>query len=131
LNAIPQGSTDQKCRRELIVEAGGEIDLPSCSAPFLLGALLEIGPAISGGMALAPIGWRDVEAWQRCTSVKLPPWQAQMLVNLSRQYVSFARDAEKPDCRAPWDEEDVETRRERVSRQLKAAMKALSVRKKG
>ena len=131
LNAIPKDSTDHKTRREIIEEQGGEIDLPPCSAPFLLGALLEIGPAMSGGMALAPIGWRDVEAWQRCMSVRLAPWQAQMLVSLSRHYVNFAREAEKPDCKAPWDDEDIETRRERVARQLKAAMKALSIRKKG
>lgn len=131
LNAIPKGSKDQKTRREIVEEQGGEIDLPPCSAPFLFGVLLEIGPAMSGGMSLAPIGWRDIEAWQRCTGVRLPPWQSRMLIGLSRQYVSFGRDAEKPDCPAPWDDEDIETRRARVERQLKAAMKALSVKKKG
>lgn len=82
-------------------------------------------------MSLAPISWRDIEAWQRCTGVRLPPWQAQILVRLSREYVSFSREAEKPDCPAPWRQEDQETMRARVARELKAAMRALSSRKKG
>lgn len=106
-------------------EEGEDVEIPACSAPFLLGILLEIGPALSSGMGLVSIGWRDIEAWQHCTSVRLPPWQSQMLVRLSREYVASIHAAEKPDCRPPWEDEAIEDRRDRVARKLEKAFRAM------
>jgi hypothetical protein len=107
---------------------GQDIDLPECDAPFLVTRLLEIGPVTAGATRMAPIGWRDIEAWQACTGVRQPPWQSRLLVELSREYVSFSRAAEKPDCPAPWsDEARTESRREAIARSLKIGFKALMV----
>lgn len=111
-----------------MLAAGQDIDLPECAAPFLVSRLLEIGPVTAGAMGMAPIGWRDIDAWQACTSVRMPPWQSRMLVELSREYVAFSRTAEKADCPAPWsDEARTESRREAIARSLKMGFKALMV----
>lgn len=111
-------------------QAGLDISLPDCSTPFLISYLLELGPVVSAGLGLAPIGWRDIEAWQACTATRLPPWQARMLVELSREYVSFSREAEKPDCLSPIsDEAQTENRREAVERSLRIGFRAMMMKK--
>jgi hypothetical protein len=115
------------------MEADGEpIFLPDCSAPFIIAQLLEIGPVVAGTMGSAAISWRDLVAWQQCTGVPLPPWQARMLVELSREYLSFSSDAEKPDCPAPWvDQELTESRRETIARSLRSNLRAMMKKKGG
>jgi hypothetical protein len=92
---------------------------------FLIGYLLEVGPTVATGMGAAAIGWRDVEAWQACLGIRVPPWQARLLVELSREYVSFSRSAEKPDCPSPLSAEMDDTRRERVARALRIGFRAM------
>lgn len=110
------------------MEANGElVDLPECSAPFIINRLLDIGIVTAGGFGAGPISWRDLVAWQTCTGTPLPPWQARMLVELSREYCAFSVDAEKPDCVPPWAElaAVTEDRRARVARDLRIGFKAL------
>jgi hypothetical protein len=136
LNAVPDGpketlakDRDTRTRRERMESEGEEVTVPDCSAPFLVARLFEIGPVVAGGMGPAPIGWRDVEAWQNCSGVRMPPWQCRTMVELSREYLSFAIEARKRDCAAPWsDEAMTENRRERISRQLKAGLRAMMFR---
>jgi hypothetical protein len=105
---------------------GTDYSLPWCEAQFIVEQLLEIGPVLAGAMGSAPIGWRDLEAWQACTFVQLPPWQARMLVSLSREYASFSVKAEKHDCPAPWAAEPMtEARREVVAQSLRTGFQAL------
>lgn len=106
--------------------AGQEPELPDCSAPFLISRLLEIGPTVPSGFGPAPLGWRDVEAWQSCSGLRLPPWQARLMIELSREFCSFTKKAEEPDCLAPWsDEAVVVDRRAEVARQLRVGFKSL------
>ena len=91
----------------------------------MLSLLSEIGIVVAGGMAPAPIGWRDIEAWQGCTGVRLPPWQSRLLVELSREYVGFLREAEKPECREPWLDQPVEERNARIAEKLSAFCRSL------
>lgn len=94
--------------------------------PFLLERFLDIGAAEASGFGMVPIGWGDLDAWQRCSGVELPPWQARMFLDLSREFCGFLRKAEKPDCPAPWSEEAfTANRREEVSRQLRIGFRAL------
>jgi hypothetical protein len=113
-------------RREELKAAGDEARLPECAADFLLINLLEIGPVVTAGMGTAAAGWRELEAWQACTGIRLPPWQARLLVELAREYHSFTHKATKPDCPAPWGEEaQTESRREAVARSLRIGFGAL------
>lgn len=113
-------------RREELEAAGAEIRLPDCAADFVLIQLLEIGPVVAAGMGTSPIGWRDVEAWQVCTGVSVPPWQAKLLVDLAREYHSFSHKAAKPDCPPPWAEEaQTESRRDAIARSLRVGLRAM------
>ena len=103
---------------------GQDINLPDCSAPFIVSQLLEIGPVIAGAMGVSPIDWRDLHAWQCVTGVPLPPWQSKMLVELSREYVAFSRKAEKADCPPPWAEIS-DDRRQSVDRAIRIGFRAL------
>jgi hypothetical protein len=77
-------------------------------------------------MGMAPIGWRDIEAWQSCVGIGLPPWQARALMDMSREYSAFSRLAEKPDCPSPTSEEAMgESRRDQVARALKIGLRAM------
>jgi hypothetical protein len=109
------------------MEAAGEaVSLPDCPAPFIVAQLLEIGPVVATTMGSAAISWRDLVAWQQCTGVPLSPWRARMLVELSREYLSFSSAAEKADCPAPWaDQELTGSRRDTIARSLRINLRAL------
>jgi hypothetical protein len=103
--------------------------LPDCSARFLVDYLLEIGPIKPVGMGSGSIDWQDIEAWQRCTGITLPPWQARMLRRLSRSYLAMSREAEEPDCRSPTQEEVTQREREAVSQKIRAARAGANIRR--
>lgn len=92
----------------------------------MIAYLLEIGPTISGAMGSGPIGWRDLQAWQWCVGIRLLPWQCRLLVQLSKEYLGFQRDAEDPNCPSPLlDEGFIASRREQVSKALTLGFKGL------
>lgn len=95
-------TAEERSRKQKMREEGIALPLPPCRAPFLVDYLLQIGPTVPGGMGAAAIGWRDIVAWQECTGIALPPWQAKLLRHASAEYLAMARDAEKPDCPQPW-----------------------------
>lgn len=100
--------------------------LPECSADFLLPIFLEIGPVIQTGLGAVSFGFREVAAWQTCIGHELPPWQARILVDMSREYASFNSEAEKPECPSPLDE-GVQSadRRDAVFKALRGKMRGL------
>lgn len=115
---------DPPPRITAMTERGQHIPIPPNPAPYLTDWLFEIGPAQSGGMALAAIGWRDMAAWQDLTGIELLPWEARLLRRLSHDFVAMCREARSPACPMPWDgietDQDVNDNRAKVSRQLKA-----------
>lgn len=107
-------------------EDGEEYSLPDVSCPFLLSYLLEVGPVTSGPFGAGPIGWTDLRDWQFCLGITLPPWQCRVLLDLSREYLAFSKEAEAEDCPSPCtDEVLIESRRESVARGLMIGFKAL------
>lgn len=105
------------------------IPLPPNPAEYLTRWLFEIGPAVPAGMGQAPLGWRDIAAWQEIVGVKLLVWEARLLRRLSRDFVNASHDARKADCPAPWSgietHDDVTARRADVSRKLTAMFAGL------
>jgi hypothetical protein len=117
---VSEGGSDSRSRLQQARDAGEEPALPYCSARFLSDYLFEIGPIKAVGMGTGPIDWQDIEAWQRCTAITLPPWQARLLRSLSRSYLAMSREAEEPDCRSPMEDEVTKREREAVSQKLRA-----------
>lgn len=107
-------------------QAGEDISLPECSADFLLHYFLEIGPTAYTGMGSVPFDFTHIVAWQCCTGVELHPWQAQLLVQMSRDYVEFAYKATEPECLSPSGEEaQIIDRRDAVFRALRTKLRGL------
>jgi hypothetical protein len=126
-NKKVESKSDTRTRKERMEENDEIVILPECIADFLLCHLMEVGPSLSTGLGPAPFDHRHIEAWMRCNGIELPPWQCNLLVQLSREYVSFQSKAVEEDCPSPWaTEEQTEVRRDVVARALQSRMRALT-----
>lgn len=118
-------------RGKAMAAKGMALPLPPCPAPFLIEHLMELGPVVAAGMGAAPIGWSDIVAWQGVTGIALPPWQARLIRQLSCDYLAMCREAEAPECPAPWQSGAmIESNRDTVSRRLGDALRRMSRRKR-
>ena len=106
LHARPKsisGKPGDTPRLQTLQARGVDPDLPDPGpAGYLAGYLWEIGPTVSGGMGPAPIGWRDMQAWQDVTGMQLQPWEARLLRQCSQVYIAQLHDAEAHDAAAPY-----------------------------
>jgi len=76
--------------------------MPPNPAPHIFDWLIEIGLTEAAGMGAAPISSRELAAWQDNTSVRLAPWEARLIRELSKQYLAEGRRAEDETCPPPW-----------------------------
>lgn len=112
-----------------MIAKGQPILLPDIVAAYLTEWLMEIGPTVAGAMGEAPIGWRDLSAWQENIGIELDPFEARTIRRMSEVYLAQRHDARKPACPAPYTgREDVQATRDRVSAQFKAMWDALAER---
>jgi hypothetical protein len=123
----PEGSKREKnigasklSRLETLKRDGISPTMPPNPAPALISRLIEIGLTEATGAGPAPLSWREILAWQTATEIKLPPWQARLMRNLSAAYLAESRRAESETCPPPWRaevtkrEQDVELQRLRL-----------------
>ena len=89
-----------------------EPQMPPNPAPHIIARLTEIGLTESNGMGASPLSWREIEAWQRNTHVRLAPWEARLMRHLSLEYVGESRRAESENCPAPFRAEVTQRERE-------------------
>lgn len=94
--------------------------MPPNPAPHLINRLIEIGITETTGMGPAPLSWREIEAWQHATNVRMAPWEARLIRQLSIAYIAQGRKAESENCPAPWRTEV--TRREREVEEARLRM---------
>ena len=100
--------------------------MPPVTHRYLIGWWLEIGPTVMAGMGEGPIGWQDIEAWQRLTANRLEPWEALALRRLSRDYLNQQHEARRPDCAPPYTEvESIAEVRDKVADQFRAMVAGL------
>jgi len=71
-------------------------------------------------MGDAPIGWADMDAWQRINGVELEPWEARAIRGMSAAFIGMRHDARKSGCPAPYSVETVKEIDDRVGRQFAA-----------
>ena len=110
-------------RREKLLADGA--DLPALDpgpAAYLLEFLYELGPMHFSSMGEVPIGYEQIDAWERVTGVDLSPWEASTLRKLSIAYAVEKSAGANPLAAAPGgvyeSPEDAVERRERVSQGL-------------
>jgi hypothetical protein len=131
LNATPkppEGSkrADPKFQRKLLTRQdqmkkdGIPVRMPPNPAPHIIGRFVEIGISEANGMGASPLSWREINEWQRATSVDLSPWEVRLLRRLSTEYLAESRKAESENCPPPWRAEV--TQREREVEQARLEM---------
>jgi hypothetical protein len=110
LNAVPdvpQPKTGprvpQKSRREALKANGVEPEMPSLEwGRYLVEYLFEFGPTVPAGMGSAPLPPSEIEAAQRVLGIQLQPWEARLLLRLSREYLQESHRATEQHCAPPW-----------------------------
>lgn len=65
---------------------------------YLTDILFEIGP-IRGELPLAE---ENFDSWERRRGIELEPWEAQMIVELSKEYMGEMHTAKDMSALAPW-----------------------------
>ncbi|TCP36552.1 hypothetical protein [Sphingomonas sp. BK235] len=78
------------------------IPMPPNPAPHITGWLIAMGIVQPTGMSIAALGWAEIAGWQQSMCIRLTPWEASLLRNLSSAYVAETRRAESELCSAPW-----------------------------
>lgn len=76
--------------------------MPPISLPHIIGRLTEIGLTENSGMNATPLSWVTIDAWKRSTGVRIPPWEARLIRQLSEAYLAEGRKAEVESCPPPW-----------------------------
>jgi len=122
LNAIPKLKVDtqnEKSRQELFDDQGKEIEYPPCSMQYMVEYLFSIGPILSTTSGDSPINHQEIYAWQKNLQVKLCPWEAQTLRDMSRHYLLKMIKSSHQDSPPPWLPEIDQQQGERVAAKVK------------
>lgn len=90
---------------------------------YLVEYLFEIGPTLPTGMGSAPLTPPVIESAQRLLGIEFQPWEARLLLRLSREYLAESLKATKDGCPPPWvDSENAEADRIATAKRLEQAM---------
>lgn len=65
---------------------------------YLIDVLFKVGP-IRGEM---PLSEADLEPWERRRGISLTPWQADLVLDMSKAYMSEMHTAKDISALAPW-----------------------------
>lgn len=66
----------------------------------LIDALFKIGPSHTD----EPLNEGDLEPYERRRGIEFEPWQAELLVEMSKAYLHETHQARNPGAECPWDE---------------------------
>jgi hypothetical protein len=80
-----------------------EPDMPpveTCS--HILRYLWEVGPVLASGMGPVPVTQQEIRSWQENAGIRLQPWEARWMRDLSMVYLDELRKAESPGREPPW-----------------------------
>lgn len=123
----PEISRREKLKKKLKLGDAEELDMPPCDAHYLVGYLFEMGPTLPSGLGDSALTHGEIAAWQSNTGIELNAWESRTLKRLSNDYMSEARQANKIDRPAPWqDIPDVTPSPDHVAASLKASMRELA-----
>ena len=86
-------------RRKDIEEVLGHVPAPKVEdGQFFLELLFQIGP-FRGEL---PLSEADLEPWERRREIELLPWQAELIVEMSKAYMEEMHRAKDISALCPW-----------------------------
>jgi hypothetical protein len=116
-NQVNKLSRFDQMKRDRITPA-----MPPNPVPHILARLIEIGITQPGGMGPVPLSWSEIANWQRDTGVRLEPWEARLMRQLSISYLGELALAESENRPAPWRTEVTAREREVEEARLRAVL---------
>lgn len=123
----PKQEGEAPTRLAQIEDNGGQaVYPPIMHGQYLLDWLFEVGPVMLGGMAQAPLTFQEIESWARQTGRILSPWESQTMRALSQAFIAAGMEAEKPETPAPYDRQNEQFDREKISKKVGNLFKALA-----
>lgn len=136
LHSVPRGGSargstaERPTRLESITKGGGVVHLP----PVVLGLptlqkFMDVGPCSPGAGGPAALSYTELQAYSTVAGANLAPWEAKLLRDLSKVYVSFLRQGETPATPPPY-VDNLQVQRDVVNKRLSTAFKALAARGK-
>jgi hypothetical protein len=94
---------------------------------YLIEYLFELGPTMPAGMGSGPLTPSEIEAAQRLLGVQFQPWEARLLMRLSREYLGESHKATEQNAPAPWqDQEAVQIDHQELARQLERSVAGMA-----
>ena len=80
--------------------------LPSVKGvEYLVNHWQKCGMYEHGMSGSSPLSWQELEAYSNQTQSNLDCWESEQIINMSKSYVSFSRNADELDCLAPFSPE--------------------------
>ena len=95
------------------------------TAEYLVQMLQNVGISSNNGMGLAPLSWTELDSWCKLTKTQLSPWESEMMVHLSRQYVMKHYEFDKKDIMSEHNVEITVIDRAKVSDKVGAFFRML------
>lgn len=127
VKGLADGESKRRSRLKRMQDENGEDfvpDMPPCGALFLVGYLMDVGPALPGAMGSVPLSEVELRAWQENTGIYLSPWQSRFLKRLSSVWIEQQGLAAKEECPSPWLAERMREEKEKVAVKLKALFRS-------
>lgn len=93
-------------------------------AEYLIGYWRSVGLAMSGALGSGPITSTELFAWQSGQGVELTPFEFDVILEMSRSYLSLMQAGSKPECPPPYGDPVNEFDRKAVSEKVSGAFKA-------
>ena len=90
--------------------------------------LFEVGPVMAGGAGPMAITQGELRCWQDNTRIRLTPWQARTLRQLSRDYLTESVTAADSHAFPPWTSE-TEVAVQAAADDMRSAMRRLATKK--
>lgn len=94
-------------------------------AGYLAAYWQDLGLVSSGGMGAAVLTSVEIAAWKEGLAIDLSPWEFSALREMSRAYLTQARESEKEECPPPYGAVNKEFDRDAVSSKISNTFKAL------
>ena len=109
LHAAPKSKaginkTDEEPVSRLSFYAKNDVEVfyPPCGMMYMVNYLFSAGPTMPSPMGSTPLTHQEIQAWQHNMGIDLCPWEANVLREISRQYLSELLQSDKHDSPPPW-----------------------------
>ena len=98
LNATPDEAT--LSRRAEFERDQLPVVAPDCDASYIIDYLFDLGITL-GDDAITHV---EIRAWMENTGIRLTPWEARTIKQLSQAYLSGYQQSTSQDAETPWTE---------------------------